>query len=227
MKITVKQLKQLIREQLEEGWRDFATGDSAGASHEAQMGKADRDRYDLANEREREERRYREEQQARHDRERTPNDADREQAAARTRAAAQQQAAQAKQAAAAAATQKAKKDAKYLINALSSEDIAGDLIKNGTDAYNKHFAIWMNGKHDPFYDKKRQQWSPDVMKVLQDTTISSGPLKGQNAAEAIQKAAAGDLEGPGFMSKVKGFFGMKEVRQLVREEVARELRRRG
>lgn len=126
MKITIGQLKQLIKEQLEEDWRDFASGGERVESH---LSKYDRDRYDKYNEREREERAYRDQQQAAWRRENTPNNADREQAADRTRAAEQQQAAQAKQAAGAAATKEATAKANKLLKLLNSEEISNSLIK--------------------------------------------------------------------------------------------------
>jgi len=222
MKITAKQLKQLIREQIEEAW-SLGDGDYSTASTESQLAGWERDRIDKNNERAREESRYREQQQAAWSRENTlKNNADREQAEDRARAAASSQAAQAKKASAAAATKEATAKANKLLNVLNSEGVSNSLIKDGTDGYQLHFGVWM--KNPELYNKKREAWNPDVLKALQNMTISNGPLKGQNAAEALAKAQSGDLEGPGLMSKVKGFFGMKEVRQLVREEVARQLR---
>lgn len=226
MKITVRQLKQLIREQVEEIW-SLGGGDYSTASTEGQLAGWERDRLDRNTERDVEERRYREQQQAAWDREHTPNDADREQAANRARAAASSQAAQAKQAAAGAATARAtaaqkeiQDRAKRLYNILNSDRAQEEMIKD-PDNFKAYYHLSM--KNNPaVYSKGR--WNEDVLKALGNMTISTGPLKGQNAREAFETAEEGKLQGPGFFSKVKGFFGMKEVNQLVKEEVARQLR---
>ena len=109
-----------------------------------------------------------------------------------------------------------------------------DIANNGMNSsFLKNYTKGTLGAE--IWDKKNNTWQPALLKAAANIQITQGPLKGQDLETVLNYVASNDLDKllPGAVGrgveKVRSFLpkwagGLKEVRQLVREEVARQLR---
>lgn len=123
--------------------------------------------------------------------------------------------------------------AKKLLPILGDEKIVNDIVSNGKKSGFLKFVIGNKRWYDPEMNAGQGAFDDGLISAASKLgKIQNGPLKGKDFGYILKAIESNELgnEMPGMLTKgvgaVKSFFGMKEVQQMVKEEVASQLRNR-